>query len=140
MDQIVYLIEWVANDAGSALATIFPFAVAGLVLLWAAWLVVGYLRVSQVEATDGTLVAGRAHRLTRAPDGVLEVEQGVPFCEHCGLQYPPGALFCVRCEGDLVLDCANCGSRLRASDDVCMHCGTRETLAGTRETLAAVQS
>ena len=132
MDQIVYLIEWVANDAGSAAATVFPFAIAGLVMLWAAWLVVGYLRVSRVDVADGSMVMGRAERIPRAPDGVLEVERGVPFCEHCGLRYPGGALFCVRCEADLVLDCANCGARIRATDETCLRCGTRDTLASVQ--------
>ena len=129
IDWIVNLIEWFANDAGEAAATLFPYGMAGLVLLYAAWVVVGYLRVSRVEATEGALIAGRAERVQRAPDGVLEVERGVPFCEHCGLRYPAGALFCARCEGDLVLDCANCGTRIRASDDACLRCGTRQTTA-----------
>ena len=132
IEWIVGLIEWAAADAGSVAATIFPFAMAGIVLLWAAWLVIGYIRVSQVDVADGTLVAGHAERVARAPDGVLEVDRGVPFCDHCGLRYPAGALFCARCEADLSLSCANCGARLRASDDVCLRCGTRDTLAGVQ--------
>ncbi|MFN2483627.1 MAG: zinc ribbon domain-containing protein [Candidatus Limnocylindria bacterium] len=132
IDWIVGVIEWFASDSAEAFATLFPFGLAGLVLLYAAWVVVGYMRVSRVEVTEGALVAGRAERLPRAPDGVLEVERGVPFCEHCGLRYPPGALFCARCEGDLVLDCANCGKRIRASDEACLRCGTRETTAAVQ--------
>ena len=132
MDLIVDLIEWVANDAGTAAATLFPYAVMGLVLLYAAWIVVGYLRVSQVGREEELQLAGRAARVERAPDGVLEVQRGIPFCERCALRYPPGALFCARCEGDLLVDCANCGARLRASDESCLRCGTRQMVSDVK--------
>ena len=125
LDWILGLIEWVANDAGSAVATIFPYALVGLVLLYGAWVVVGYMRVSQIGREEEIQLAGQAARVARAPDGVLEVEPGVPYCDHCALRYPPGAVFCLRCEGDLSVDCTTCGARLRASDEVCARCGTR---------------
>ena len=123
MDLIVQLIEWVANDATASMAALFPYLLVAVLLGWAALLVVGYLRVSQVDVAATGGIAGRATRLTRAPDGVVEAPPGVPFCDHCALQYPAGALFCVRCEGDLVLDCENCGARIRAADESCPRCG-----------------
>ncbi len=124
-------IEWIAEDAASSLAGYFPLALLGLLMLYAAWIVVGYLRVSQVGREEELLATGRAERVARAPDGVVEVEPGIPYCENCALRYPPGALFCVRCEGELTVGCTNCGARLRPTDDICLRCHTPQTPATT---------
>jgi hypothetical protein len=129
IDAIVYAIEWVANDLGSAVATIFPFLLAGLVGLYLLSVVLGYLRVSRAAYAPATELAGQAVRLPVAPDGAVEPRRGVPYCPTCKLEYPPGALFCARCEGDLTVECANCGAAVAASDDRCYRCGTDRILA-----------
>ena len=129
IDWIKGLIEWVANDAATALAGLFPLLVVGLLMLYLAWIVIGYLRVSQVGREAELLLAGHAERVPRAPDGVLEVEPGIPYREFCGLRYPAGALFCVRCEGELTVGCTNCGARVRPTDDLCLRCGTPQRAA-----------
>lgn len=128
MDAIRDLIEYVANDIGGLLATLFPFAVLGLIGLYLLWLVIGYLRVSQVGivAESATLPT---IQLPRAPDGVIEAPRGNPYCPADGIQYPPGARFCTVCEADLAVSCANCAATIRAADESCYRCGTRETLA-----------
>jgi hypothetical protein len=128
MDAIRTAIEWVANDVGGLVATLFPYAALGLVGLYLLWLVVGYLRVSQVgiaaeSATLPTL------QLPRSDDGAVEAPRGVPYCPVDGIQFPPGASFCTACESDLAVACANCGATIRAADESCYRCGTRETLA-----------
>ena len=132
IDWIKNFIEWIAEDSAGALSGFFPLALMGLLLLYTAWLVIGYLRVSQVGREDELLLAGRAERVARAPDGVVEVEPGVPYCEHCALRYPSGALFCVRCEGELTVGCTSCGARLRPTDDVCLTCHTPQRAAEPR--------
>ena len=131
LEAIKNFIEWIANDAGVVAAGLFPLAVVGLLMLYVAWLVIGYLRVSQVGREEELLQAGRAERVPRAPDGAIEVEPGVPYCEHCALRYPAGALFCVRCEGELTVGCTSCGARLRPTDEICLRCGTAQRSATT---------
>lgn len=116
-------IEWLGNDSGTTLATIFPYLLLGLAGLYVLWLVLGYLRVSQVgiEAPAG---GEQAVRLQRAPDGVFEAPRGVPYCPADGLQFPPGARFCPVDEADLMVNCANCGTTIRAADERCYRCGT----------------
>ena len=123
MELIRDLIEWFANDIGSTAATLFPFAVVGLLGLYILWLVVGYLRVSQVGLADG----GAPQAAVPLPAGAdaSERPRGVPYCAFDGLQYPAGALYCTACERDLALDCANCAATLRAGDASCYRCGTR---------------
>ena len=41
-------IEWIGHDLGSATATVFPYLLFGLVGLYVLYLLIGYLRVSQV--------------------------------------------------------------------------------------------
>lgn len=123
MELIRDLIEWVANDGGSAAATVFPYLVVGLLALYLLWLVVGYLRVSQVGLGEGQ--AGRAVAALPSGTGTVERPRGVPYCAFDGLQYPAGARYCTVCERDLWLDCANCGATLAASDASCYRCGTR---------------
>lgn len=128
MDAIKNAIEWIAKDSPDLVAGIFPYALVGLIGLYMLWLLIGYLRVSQVgiraEATAGPVV-----RLPTAPDGAVEAPRGVPYCPVDGLQYPAGASFCAECEGELSLSCANCGATIRAADEACYRCGTRDTAA-----------
>lgn len=130
MDLIRQAIEWVANDAGHTVATLLPFGLLGLTGLYFLWLVLGYLRVSQVgiEAAQAP-----ALQLPRAPDGAIEAPRGVPYCPVDGLQYPAGARFCGRCESDLMVSCANCGTTIRTADESCYRCGTRATMAAAAD-------
>jgi hypothetical protein len=124
MEAIRELIEWVGNDSGSAFATIFPYLLLGLAGLYVLWIVLGYVRVSQVGATEDH-EAGRVVQLPRTPEGSLEsAPRGVPYCEFDGLQYPHGARFCTACERDLRIDCSSCGATLRSADTSCYRCGT----------------
>ena len=127
MEAIRDLIEWVANDSGSTVATLFPFALLGLAALYVLWLVVGYLRVSQVGVRESE--HGGALQLSRDPDGVLQAPRGQPYCEVDGIAYPPGARFCTVCERDLRIDCATCGATLTGSDASCYRCGSRTGVA-----------
>jgi hypothetical protein len=127
MEAIRDLIEWFADDIAGAVATLLPYGLLGLAALYIAWLVIGYLRVSQV-GIDAESVVQPTLRLQRAPDGAIEAPRGVPFCPVDGLQYPPGARFCTHCEADLAVSCANCGATIRAADESCYRCGTRSTV------------
>jgi hypothetical protein len=130
MQAIRDLIEWFADDIAGAIATLLPYMLLGLSALYVAWLVIGYLRVSQVSINAESVVQP-ALRLPRAPDGAIEAPRGVPYCPVDGLQYPPGARFCTHCEADLAVSCANCGATIRAADESCYRCGTRATMAAT---------
>lgn len=124
MDLIRDIADWIATGWGDRLALFFPLVVIGLLGLYVLWLVVGYLRVSQVgiaERRSGV----QAATLPRSADGALEAARGLPYCAVDGLQYPAGARFCTVCERDLSLDCTNCGATLRAGDASCYRCGTR---------------
>ena len=127
MEAIRDLIEWFADDIAGAIATLLPYMLLGLSALYVAWLVIGYLRVSQVGINAESVVQPTL-RLPRAPDGAIEAPRGVPYCPVDGLQYPPGARFCTHCEADLAVSCANCGTTIRAADESCYRCGTRETM------------
>src|SRR5437016_5596698 len=59
----------------------------------------------------------------------MAAPRGAAYCPTDALQFPPTARFCPICEGDLMVDCANCGTTIRAADDSCYHCGTREIFA-----------
>jgi hypothetical protein len=132
MELIRDVIEWFSSDTLSAFATVFPFLLLGLVGLYVLWLIVGYVRASQVGVHEShppqPVIA-----LPVPADGDAEVAhdrpgtypRGVPYCAFDGLQYPNGARFCTRCERDLTLDCTNCGATLSASDASCYRCGTR---------------
>ena len=52
MEMIRDFIEWISSDTLSAFATIFPYLLVGLLGLYLLWLVIGYLRVSQVATCD----------------------------------------------------------------------------------------
>jgi hypothetical protein len=124
MDLIRQVLEWVSTGVGGLAATLFPFAMLGLLGLYLLWLVIGYLKVSQVGVQAAT---APALRLPRAPDGALEAPRGMPYCPVDGLQYPAGARFCPACESDLLVSCANCSATIRAADESCYRCGTRNT-------------
>ena len=133
MDLITNLIEWVANDSGTALATLFPYMLLGLAGLYVLWLVLGWLRVSQVAIQRDGPGTQAVVMLPQAPDGVTAAPRGVPYCPADGLQYPPGARFCVQDESELLLACANCGTTIRAAAESCYRCGTRATTASVSD-------
>lgn len=132
MDAIRNAIEFLANDMGGVAATLFPFAALGLVGLYLLWVVIGWLRVSQV-AVNAEAVTLPTLQLPRSEDGALEAPRGVPYCPVDGIQYPAGASYCTLCEADLAVACANCAATIRAADESCYRCGTRETLAAASE-------
>jgi hypothetical protein len=122
MELIRYVIEWVGNDLGTTLATLFPFMLLGLLGLYVLWMLVGYLRVSQVGLGEGREVR-QAMPLQAGAEGA-ERPRGVPYCTFDGLAFPIGARFCASCERDLFIDCATCGATLSAADASCYRCGT----------------
>ena len=128
MELIDYVLTWVAEDSINALATVFPLLLLGLLGLYILWMVVGYLRVSQVGLGEGRPVQS-AVRLPAGTDGIAERPRGLPYCTFDGLAYPAGARFCTSCERDLSLDCSNCGATLMAGDASCYRCGTRTGVA-----------
>jgi hypothetical protein len=132
MELIRQLIEFAATGLGGLLATLAPFGFIGLVGLYLLWLVLGYLRVSQVgiQAEAATLPA---IQLPRTTDGLIEAPRGVPYCPNDGLRYPAGARFCTQCEADLLVSCSNCGATIRAADESCYRCGTHAFLAATSD-------
>jgi len=95
----------------------------GLLGLWLLWLLIGYLRVSQVGLKD----AHPPQQVAALPGGgsTAEHPRGVPYCAFDGFVYPAGARFCASCERDLLLECTNCGATLSAADASCYRCGTR---------------
>ena len=126
MELIREVIEWAADDIINVLATVFPYLVIGLLGLYLLWLLVGYLRVSQVGIAEahGTREVVALPR-TSDTAALPTAPRGVPYCATDGLQYPAGATFCTKCERDLSLDCANCGATLAAAAASCYRCGTR---------------
>jgi len=92
--DIKAVIEWLATDSATTLVTIFPYLLLGLVGLYLLWLVLGYLRVSQVGVEPQPGSGEAAIPLQAAPDGVVEAPPGVPYCPTDHLQFPPGARFC----------------------------------------------
>ncbi len=129
--DIKAFIEWIGHDSGSAIATIFPYLLVGLVALYLLWLVVGYLRVSQVGVSAEASSASPALPLPAPAEGPATWPRGVPYCPTDRLAFSAGARVCPRCEGDLSVDCANCGTTILAADDSCYHCGARQTLASS---------
>ena len=127
MDLIRDVADWLATGWGDRLGLFFPLVLAGLLGLYLLWLLIGYLRVSQV----GIAERAPAQPVVALPSGAdaAELPRGVPYCAFDRLQYPAGARFCTSCERDLSLDCTNCGATLLASDASCYRCGTR-TVAG----------
>ncbi|HET7645567.1 MAG TPA: zinc ribbon domain-containing protein [Candidatus Limnocylindria bacterium] len=125
MELIRNVIEWIAADSPKLLFDLFPFLMLGIVGLFVLWLLLGYLRVSQVGIHEGQGVRQAvALPPAAAPDALPAAPRGVPYCAFDGLAYPLGARFCTACERDLVLDCATCGATLSAGDASCYRCGT----------------
>lgn len=122
MDVIRELLRWVAEDAINALATIFPLLLLGLLGLYVLWLVVGYLRVSQVGLGEGRATQHVVELPAAADPGSRP--RGVPYCAFDGLAYPAGARYCTSCERDLVLECSTCGATVSAAEASCYRCGT----------------
>ncbi len=123
MELIREVLRWIAEDSANALATAVPFLLLGLLGLYVLWLVVGYLRVSQVGLGEGRGVQ-RAVALPAATEGaVAERPAGVPYCTFDGLAYPAGARFCSSCERDLFIDCAVCGATGSTAAASCYRCG-----------------
>ncbi len=130
MELIRDIGDWLTTGWGDRLGFLFPIAVIGLLGLYLLWLLIGYLRVSQVGLEERR-AAGAAIPLPEAPAGALPTApRGVPYCAFDGLQYPIGARFCTSCERDLSLECTNCGATLSAGDPSCYRCGTRSGTAG----------
>lgn len=136
MEFIRDAIEWVANETVGFGAGLFPLLMLGLVGLYTLWLVIGYLRVSQVGLHEGqerrevvALPTSEAYEPAR-----LETTPGAPYCPVDGLQYPAGARYCTQCERDLVLDCTNCGATVNATETSCYRCGTPTGAAETART------
>lgn len=133
MELIRNTIEWIATDTMGFIATVFPYLVVGLVGLYLLWLLLGYLRVSQVGLVDrhsaGQVVALPAPSAEAPSPTLPTAPRGVPYCAFDGLQYPAGARFCTSCERDLLLECVNCGATLSAGDASCYRCGTRTGVA-----------
>lgn len=125
MELIRDVIEWIGNEAGAMIFTLGPYLLAGLVALYVLWLVIGYLRVSQVGLEPRS--PAQAVPLLGGPSGdasAATAPPGVPYCPFDGLQYPVGARFCTTCERDLQLECATCGATVAASESSCYRCGT----------------
>jgi len=114
--------DFITTGWGDRLGIGFPLLATGLVGLYLLWLVVGYLRVSQVGIAERRSGA-EAVPLLLSADGEPSA-RGVPYCAFDGIQYPAGARFCTRCERDLTLDCVNCKATLAAGEAVCFRCGT----------------
>ena len=70
MEAIRDLIEWAADDIAGVVATLLPFLLLGLAGLYILWLVIGYLRVSQISVNEQSVVQPTL-RLPRAPDGAI---------------------------------------------------------------------
>ena len=134
MDVITNLIEWVANDSTTVLVNLFPYLLLGLAALYVLWLVVGYLRVSQVAIEHDSRGRRRWPSLPGAADGAA--------ASHCvasrtarstaSSTRSARATAC-RSESELLVACANCGATIRAADETCYRCGTRATLASVSE-------
>lgn len=135
MELIRDIIEWVGNEPVPTLATLFPYLLVGLLGLYMLWLLIGYLRVSQVGVADAHPSQPAVALPSPSTGGErVSAPRGVPYCAFDGLQYPAGARFCTACERDLILECANCGATLTAVDASCFRCGTR---TGARPALLA---
>ena len=131
LESIKDFVEFLAEDLAQIGATLAPFALLGLLGLYVLWLVIGYLRVSQVGLGEGHAQRHVLELPSSSGTATADLPRGIPYCSFDGLQYPLGATFCTACERDLLLDCANCGATLAASDASCYRCGTPTGAAGT---------
>ena len=76
-------IEWIGHDLGSATATVFPYLLFGLVGLYVLYLILGYLRVSQV----GIESEAGPEPVLRLPSSDTPAPAGAAY----GLSAPRGA-------------------------------------------------
>jgi hypothetical protein len=138
LESIKDFVEFLAEDLAQIGATVTPFALAGLLGLYVLWLIIGYLRVSQVglESTPRPVVRlppPAEEDEPAAEPATLPRPRGVPYCGFDGLEYPIGATYCAACERDLLLDCSNCGATVAASEASCWRCGTATGAATAHE-------
>ncbi len=131
LESIKDFVEFLAEDLAQIGATLAPYALLGLLGLYVLWLVIGYLRVSQIGLGDSQAPRKVLELQSSSGTAATELPQGVAYCSFDQLQYPLGATFCTACERDLLLDCANCGATLAASNASCYRCGTPTGAAGT---------
>lgn len=117
------LLTTLTTGWGDRLAILIPMALLGLVGLYVAYLVMGYLKSSQV-GLEAEAVVGEASLPT---SGTLPGTSNAPYCPVDGLQHPPGSVFCVRCEADLVRACVDCGTVNSAASSACLSCGAQLT-------------
>ena len=123
MDLIRDVADWLATDWGNRLGFFFPLVLLGLLGLYVLWLLIGYLRVSQVGISERS--SGQPAVALPSGTDAGDLPRGVPYCAFDRLEFPAGARFCTKCERDLSLDCVNCGATLAAADASCYRCGTR---------------
>ncbi len=131
MDLIRDVADWLATGWGDRLGIFFPLVLLGALGLYVLWLVIGYLRVSQVGINDRPADQTVVALTSTAGAEAVDHPRGVPYCHVDQLTYPAGARFCTSCERDLSVDCANCGATLAASSASCYRCGTRTGVADT---------
>ncbi|MEO7294892.1 MAG: zinc ribbon domain-containing protein [Candidatus Limnocylindria bacterium] len=129
MDLIRDVANWLSTDWGNRLGFFFPLVLLGLLGLYMLWLIIGYLRVSQIGVADKRTEQSVVALPSGGGTTAAEHPRGVPYCAFDQLQYPVGARFCTQCERDLTLDCTNCGATLSAGDASCYRCGTRTGVA-----------
>jgi hypothetical protein len=133
LEAIKDFVEFLAEDLAQIGATLAPYVLLGLLGLYVLWLVIGYLRVSQVGLGEAHSQRQVLELPSSSGSGAAELPRGVAYCSFDQLQYPLGATFCTACERDLLLDCTDCGATLAASDASCYRCGTPTGAAGTTD-------
>jgi Double zinc ribbon len=131
LESIKEFIEFLAEDLAQIGATLTPWILLGLLALYVLWLVIGYLRVSQVGLGEGHARRQVLELPSSSSGTAAELPRGVAYCSFDQLQYPVGATFCTACERDLLLDCVNCGATVAASEAFCYRCGTPTGAAET---------
>ena len=94
MDLIRDALDWIATNFGELLANLWPYMMLGLLGLYLLWLVIGYLRVSQVGIADRPPAPAVA---LPGPSDTGDRPRGVPYCPVDNLQFPAGARFCTTC-------------------------------------------
>ena len=87
MDAIKKFIESLAVDWGDRLGVAFPILLAGVVALYLVWVVLGYLRVSQVAIEADAAAPRPVLRIAGDSEAAVEAPpRGVPYCAYDGLQ------------------------------------------------------
>jgi hypothetical protein len=72
----------------------------------------------------------------RNADGYFIVAANVPYCPRDGLIYPPQAVDCDVCRGELVVRCPVDETVRPAREEICRACGTRYVLGAVKTPLA----